>query len=194
VLNYLVGFIATYIAPLAFVLSVTMGKEAYDDYQRHLRDKEANSFRYLTLNRGLRLEDIDNAEDLAGTPLTKAIPAARIKAGDLVVLEKNMRVPADMVLLKTTENSGTGETPASRKSFNASLTDNGLVDVNGPAKIPSGASLNTEEEEGGSCFVRTDQLDGETDWKLKVAVARTQKLSNRELLGMAGELYGEFDG
>ena len=43
------GFIATYIAPLAFVLFVTMGKEAYDDYKRHLRDKEANSARYLIL-------------------------------------------------------------------------------------------------------------------------------------------------
>uniref|UniRef100_A0A8C7GNL7 Phospholipid-transporting ATPase n=1 Tax=Oncorhynchus kisutch TaxID=8019 RepID=A0A8C7GNL7_ONCKI len=28
----------------------------------------------------------------------------------------------------------------------------------------------------GSCFIRTDQLDGETDWKLKVAVICTQRL------------------
>lgn len=28
----------------------------------------------------------------------------------------------------------------------------------------------------GSCFIRTDQLDGETDWKLKVAVSCTQRL------------------
>lgn len=28
----------------------------------------------------------------------------------------------------------------------------------------------------GACFIRTDQLDGETDWKLKVAVACTQRL------------------
>uniref|UniRef100_A0A4W5M4I1 Phospholipid-transporting ATPase n=1 Tax=Hucho hucho TaxID=62062 RepID=A0A4W5M4I1_9TELE len=28
----------------------------------------------------------------------------------------------------------------------------------------------------GSCFIRTDQLDGETDWKLKVAVVCTQRL------------------
>ncbi|KAG8133398.1 putative Phospholipid-transporting ATPase protein, partial [Naja naja] len=27
-----------------------------------------------------------------------------------------------------------------------------------------------------SCFIRTDQLDGETDWKLKVAVSCTQRL------------------
>jgi len=28
----------------------------------------------------------------------------------------------------------------------------------------------------GGCFIRTDQLDGETDWKLKVAVGCTQRL------------------
>ena len=29
----------------------------------------------------------------------------------------------------------------------------------------------------GTCFVRTDQLDGETDWKMRVAVPQTQELS-----------------
>ena len=43
------GFIATYITPLTFVLSVTMGEETYDDYKRHLRDEEANSAKYLIL-------------------------------------------------------------------------------------------------------------------------------------------------
>ena len=42
-------FVRIHIAPLAFVLCVTMGKEAYDDYKRHLRDREANSQRYLVL-------------------------------------------------------------------------------------------------------------------------------------------------
>ena len=33
----------------------------------------------------------------------------------------------------------------------------------------------------GSCFVRTDQLDGETDWKLRVAVPACQALRNDEV-------------
>lgn len=159
-----------------------MGKEAYDDYQRHQRDKEANSFQYVILDRSVPLGDINDLESHTGTPLTKAIPAARIKAGDLVVLEKNMRVPADMVLLKTMETTGTP---------NMISTDEGLTGISDSAKTTEEASSKIDEEEGGSCFVRTDQLDGETDWKLKVAVAWTQKLSNRELLGMRGELYGE---
>jgi phospholipid-translocating ATPase len=35
-----VGFLFTYIAPLAFVLFLTMAKEFYDDYNRYKRDKE----------------------------------------------------------------------------------------------------------------------------------------------------------
>lgn len=185
------GFIATYVAPLAFVLCVTMGKEAYDDYQRHLRDKEANSFRYLVLNRAAPLDSIHDLESNNSSLLTRAIPAARIKAGDLVVLEKNMRVPADMVLLKAMETPTVLDTTVSRdlhdnrpQRYSSSGSDN-------PGSIRDEA-IKGEEEEGGSCFVRTDQLDGETDWKLKVAVARTQTLSNRDLLQLRGELYGEF--
>lgn len=64
------------------------------------------------------------------------------------MLEKNQRVPADLVLLRTSDASGT-------------------------------------------CFIRTDQLDGETDWKLRVAVPATQKLpSEVELGGLDAEIYG----
>ena len=34
-----VGFLFTYIAPLVFVLSITLAKEGSDDYQRFCRDK-----------------------------------------------------------------------------------------------------------------------------------------------------------
>ena len=138
-----IGFIFTYVAPLAFVLCVTMGKEAYDDYKRHLRDREANSQKYLILVPP-RSHNPDHG------PHTRSVPSSTLRVGDLVVLEKNQRVPADMVLLRTSDPSGT-------------------------------------------CFIRTDQLDGETDWKLRVAVPATQKLgSDRELMMLDGEVYGEF--
>lgn len=31
-------------------------------------------------------------------------------------------------------------------------------------------------EKQGACFIRTDQLDGETDWKLRLAIQNTQRL------------------
>ncbi len=102
-----------------------MGKEAYDDYKRNLRDREANSARYLVLASHSSLNDEDlRLED--NLPPTRSVPSSSIRVGDLVLLEKNQRVPADLVLLRTSDSSGT-------------------------------------------CFIRTDQLDGETDWKLRVA-------------------------
>lgn len=138
------GFIATYIAPLAFVLFVTMGKEAYDDYKRYLRDKEANSAKYLILEPS----GVDTTSSLDGGPHTRSVPSSSIRVGDLILLEKNQRVPADLVLLRTSDSSGT-------------------------------------------CFIRTDQLDGETDWKLRAAVPTCQKLSSdRDLLSLDAEIYG----
>ncbi|OBZ74307.1 putative phospholipid-transporting ATPase IIB [Grifola frondosa] len=105
------GFIATYIAPLAFVLCVTMGKEAYDDYKRNLRDREANSQKYLVLD---------------------------------------------------------------PSSYSASSPEGG------------------PHTRSGTCFIRTDQLDGETDWKLRVAVPACQKLGGeKELLGLDAEIYAD---
>lgn len=150
-----IGFIVTYVAPLAFVLTVTMGKEAYDDYKRHLRDTEANSQRYLVLDRSLSsvtsptsLSHLES-QSSSGIPITRATPSSKLRVGDLVFLEKNQRVPADLVLLRTSDSDGT-------------------------------------------CFIRTDQLDGETDWKLRVAVPSCQKLgSDRELLDVDAEIYAD---
>jgi magnesium-transporting ATPase (P-type) len=44
----------------------------------------------------------------------------------------------------------------------------------------------------GTAFVRTDQLDGETDWKLRVAVPTFQKMEEQDLLKVEGEVYGKL--
>ena len=132
------------------MLSVTIGKEAYDDYKRHLRDKEANSQRYLILQRDSYSPDPSSAEEayLNTHANTRSVPSSSLRVGDLIHLEKNQRVPADVVLLRTSDASGT-------------------------------------------CFIRTDQLDGETDWKLRVAVAETQKMDEKDLPGLDAEIYAD---
>jgi phospholipid-translocating ATPase len=154
------GYLATYIVPLAFVLLVTIGKEAYDDFQRFARDKAANSTRYQILDANaapssrvtpnshhLSTPTLDDPEALI--PPFKSIPSSRLRVGDLVLIEKNQRVPADVILLRTSDSSGT-------------------------------------------CFIRTDQLDGETDWKLKVALESTQALrSDAALLQVDGSIYAD---
>lgn len=98
-----------------------MGREALDDLSRRRRDREANSAFYQVLGR------------------VKSIRSSELKVGDLVKVNQNQRVPADIVLLRT-------------------------------------------EDKTGEAFVRTDQLDGETDWKLKLAMSVTQNMSDDEIL------------
>lgn len=112
-----VGFMFTYVAPLVFVLAVTMLKEAWDDFQRYRRDKELNEKTYYLHTGPGEFTDIQSQN---------------IKVGDIIKVKQNERIPADMILLYTTE------------------------------------------EENANVFIRTDQLDGETDWKLRKSVGYTQ--------------------
>ncbi|XP_054711575.1 probable phospholipid-transporting ATPase IIA isoform X1 [Uloborus diversus] len=128
-----VGFLYTYWGPLGFVLTVTLIREAIDDFRRYMRDREVNYRKYRKLtSKGV-----------------VQIPSANIKVSDLIIVDKDQRVPADMVFLSTTEKNG-------------------------------------------SCFIRSDQLDGETDWKLRDAVPTTQRLSStEELFLMDASVYAE---
>lgn len=41
-----IGYLYTYWGPLGFVLTVTICREAVDDFRRHQRDREVNSQKY----------------------------------------------------------------------------------------------------------------------------------------------------
>jgi len=128
-----VGPMWTYAAPLAFVVSLSIGMEAYLDIQRMLRDRQVNGEKYKRLTkRGY-----------------EEIPASDIQVGNFIQVETNRRIPADMILLRTSAESG-------------------------------------------ASYIRTDQLDGETDWKLRKAVPLTQELpSDEALLDMKADLFAE---
>lgn len=109
------GYLVSYVGPLSLVLVLTMLKEAYDDFERYKRDKEANSTKYFKLT-GNRREQV---------------PSSKLKVGDIIEVHANQRIPADLVLLWTNEPNG-------------------------------------------SVFLKTDQLDGETDWKVRKAIRYLQ--------------------
>ena len=99
-----------------------MIKEAFDDCARMKRDKVLNTRKYSCFNKGV----------------WKDTKSQNIKCGQLIKINQNERVPADVVVLYTTEKAG-------------------------------------------SVFIRTDQLDGETDWKLRRAVHHTQTSDPEEI-------------
>lgn len=117
-----VGFLFSYLAPLVFVMVITIIKEGYDDYLRHVRDTEANN--QLTKRLILKINK-KGFSPRSNSVLVESIKSSEIKVGDIIIIEENKRVPADIILL-------------SAKSHQV--------------------------------FIRTDQLDGETDWKLRKPV------------------------
>jgi phospholipid-translocating ATPase len=215
-----IGVLWTYMAPLGFVLCVTLGKEAYDDVIRRRRDAEANRELYTVLKlRGQnmiypgkrhkgrklksrraqkentqRLDAISEEEEETGGSMLEVdeipVKAKDIKVGDVLKLGKNDRVPADVVILK----SYTSETSAIPRNVQSALpieVPELLFDQEGEASSNKSAIApirQTDFESGsdgngvGETFIRTDQLDGETDWKLRIASPLTQSLHPSEFI------------
>ena len=136
-----VGFTFTYIAPLCIVVGFSMGKELYDDIKRRIQDKRINSTLITTL-----ILSKENPRNL----IKIEKKAADLNIGDIIELKKDSRVPADIIVLKT---------------FN--------------------------ESEENQAFIRTDQLDGETDWKLRKAPGVSQGKSERDIVNING--YIEYE-
>ena len=135
-----VGFLFTYLSPLCMVVGFSMLKEMYDDIKRRLQDKKTNS----TLVQVLNL-------NYSGTDAVRSNKqSSELEIGDIIVLTKDSRVPADIVVLKT---------------FN--------------------------ESKENQSFIRTDQLDGETDWKLRKAPGCTQEKTEKELVSLNGFIQYE---
>ncbi|XP_059049095.1 probable phospholipid-transporting ATPase IIB [Achroia grisella] len=137
-----IGYLYTYWGPLSFVLAVTLFREAVDDFRRYRRDREVNRQRY---DRIVLDSSIDGYRPFA----MEHVPASALRVGDIVMLHKGQRVPADMILLRTNETMGT-------------------------------------------VFIRTDQLDGEIDWKLRIPLPSTQKLpTDAHLLDINAQIFIE---
>uniref|UniRef100_A0A2K5YHC1 Phospholipid-transporting ATPase n=1 Tax=Mandrillus leucophaeus TaxID=9568 RepID=A0A2K5YHC1_MANLE len=59
-------------------------------------------------------------------------------------------------------------------------------------RVPADMIFLRTSEKNGSCFLRTDQLDGETDWKLRLPVACTQRLPTAAPCGVNVCPFGLF--
>ncbi|KAI1214505.1 phospholipid-translocating P-type ATPase [Annulohypoxylon truncatum] len=228
-----IGYLSTYIAPLAFVLFITMGKEAYDDIERRRRDNEANSEEYVVLRFGEsgqtgtpshipkhykpkvsrkadrhpltqrdRLSDIQEEEEQTegqgwGHPSSSVEEVNKksrdLKVGDVLKLSKGQRVPADVVILKCSTPEGAQAQMQAPESLDPETLLvsplEGDANQNDPsssletAKNPEpGNSHTPDSRSSGETFIRTDQLDGETDWKLRLASALTQALPVEEFV------------
>ena len=224
-----IGYLTTYIAPLAFVLMITLGKEAYDDIERRRRDNEANSEEYTVLQfndpdtsfgtsrsskrlkssnsrkgskRHLqqerdRLSDIQEEEEQAEGDGFRQSPSSQVseiskkskdlKVGDVLKLSKGQRVPADVIILKCLTHElhvrRTSEEAAPREeALLLDHVDEEPAQSSSSGQKPLAGDEPTKNGSTGETFIRTDQLDGETDWKLRLASPLSQNMATEELV------------
>ena len=83
-----IGLLFTYIAPLAFVLAVTMCKEGFDDYKRYRTDREINTELYTRLTPGggdvtVAAQDISVGHVLRVKPRSRRAHCAGLAGADV---------------------------------------------------------------------------------------------------------------
>ncbi|KAL5204538.1 hypothetical protein ABZP36_009409 [Zizania latifolia] len=76
--------------PLIFIFAVSATKEAWDDYNRYISDKQVNEMEIWIVKNGAR----------------KHIQAQDIRVGNIVWIRENEEVPCDLVLIGTSEPQG----------------------------------------------------------------------------------------
>ena len=227
-----IGYLSTYVAPLAFVLAITLGKEALDDIARRKRDAEANKEEYTVLRlrdtsktsgiigkrkrrsmlassknaayKSSRLTAIEEEEEHLGEENQVnisnieveeiSIKSRDLKVGDVLKLGKGQRLPADLVILKSYSTESSIPVPSIPAASRFLSAESGplLKPLEEPStdrtpkpglhvEQPSLHDISTASADSGGAgetFIRTDQLDGETDWKLRLASPLTQSLDS----------------
>jgi phospholipid-translocating ATPase len=117
-----------------------------------------------------------------------------LKVGDVLKLGKDQRVPADVVILKSYTNESApiaeeNEVPITSQSLLVEPISDPPVDSTAATVAEGHESTsklgNTPSADAGGVgetFIRTDQLDGETDWKLRLGSPLTQSLEPSEFV------------
>lgn len=109
----------TTIIPLLIFISISMGREGYDDWRRHRQDKEENTrltrvaqVDSIAANRASRVDSGEFVLD-ASRPSTRDLHSVRglikyvktewkdIRVGDIIKIKQNEWVPADIIVLST---------------------------------------------------------------------------------------------
>ncbi|KAI9368792.1 hypothetical protein BJX61DRAFT_197261 [Aspergillus egyptiacus] len=93
----------TTLVPLLIFVGISMGKEGFDDWRRYRLDKEENNRIAWVLRPGPNVLSRSVTGDSASTSSEKqdwdSVKWKDIKVGDVIRLERDQPVPADMVLL-----------------------------------------------------------------------------------------------
>lgn len=136
----------TTLGPLALVISVSLAQEGYTDVRRHVSDKATNNHPCVVLRRA---EEIDHHQPMNKKKQRKRDP--KVNEG------KDVEVKV-----------GTNFVPIAFESVNRmNIFAGDIVFVRNREMIPADLILLASANEGGSAYVETSSIDGETNLKLR---------------------------
>lgn len=100
----------TTIVPLLIFVGISMGKEGFDDWRRYRLDKEENNRIAYVLRPGNGTEEASTSSDSLSVLSTSQnwalVKWKDIKVGDVIKLQRDQPVPADIVLLHANGPNG----------------------------------------------------------------------------------------
>ena len=173
----------TTIVPLLFFVTISMAKEAYDDFRRYRLDKAENS-KTATILQPSHTKDSGSQDSSRGTSMNHISTAWMetkwhdIRVGDIVRLGRDDPIPSDIVLLQThgTEDVAYIETMALDGETN-------LKSKQPPAFFVQDYETIEDVMDSKACFVAEDPGLDLYSFEGKVTVGNsTTPLTNNEII------------
>ncbi|KAF9104570.1 hypothetical protein BGX27_010043 [Mortierella sp. AM989] len=182
--------------PLCFVVGVTAIKDGFEDYKRHVEDRNFNQ------RLCLQIKNVDNynypTSDYLDAQKKKSIfskgwnaithgfsTGTKKTSRALKLSEKPSRdlPPIDLIASNSDPASPTSKpnnsTPAAPPEFVkeqwANLRVGDFIMLKNNQAVPADAIILSTSEAEGSCFIETKDLDGETNLKTRVSLHETSK-------------------
>lgn len=171
----------TTIIPLFFFVSVSMAKEGYEDLRRHRLDKDENN-RYVNVlhayNARTTTDDAQRAVQLNGPIHWGRVKWQALQVGDIVRLERDEAVPADMIIL--------GSKGPNNSAFVETMALDGETNLKNKQPLASAAAVSNSLESLATATMHLTVEDPNLDlynFEGKLAINdQTHPLTNNEVI------------
>ncbi|KAG0317602.1 hypothetical protein BGZ99_006206 [Dissophora globulifera] len=169
--------------PLCFVISVTAIKDGFEDYKRHIEDRNFNQRICLQLKHVTNFNYPTDSHH-AKPGLTKSLGMlhkSKKSTGDQPPIDVNSLAPSDDSSSQVNQQrqSMSGPTAASQPKFVKEqwhkLRVGDVIMLKNNEAVPADAIILSTSEAEGSCFIETKDLDGETNLKTRSSLHETYK-------------------